>query len=225
MNLSSQQMQALANIFQNAEAMVELYWDTDNGEQLSRSLESARSAFPGLMEQHPREDGFSQRQPRLVIEAECPTCGPLADGHTDGLSVVRFALSHTAETGHIVILNGTTDIPEAAGDYPWPAPAIPPKHFSKKERPMKASAISSALRTLVAAKQPVFLWGGPALASRRLSATLRVIWRFRCKTFEHSYSTLWICVVCRFWEAMAGPSGQHRNSCRAREKASFSWTS
>jgi hypothetical protein len=28
---------------------------------------------------------------------------------------------------------------------------------------MKASAISSALRTLVAAKQPVFLWGGPGI--------------------------------------------------------------
>jgi hypothetical protein len=116
MNLSSQQTQALANIFKHAEAMVELYWDTDNGEKLSRSLESARSAFPGLKDQHLRENAFSQQQPRLVVEAECPTCGPLADDHTDGSSVVRFALSHSAETGHIVILNGTTDIPEVAGD-------------------------------------------------------------------------------------------------------------
>src|SRR5262249_11413548 len=29
--------------------------------------------------------------------------------------------------------------------------------------PMKASAISVALRTLVAAKQPVFIWGGPGI--------------------------------------------------------------
>src|SRR5216683_3044644 len=116
MNLSSQQTQALAKIFRHAEAMVELYWDTDNGEKLSRSLESARSAFPDLKEQHPREDGFSQRRPRLVVETECSTCGPLADDHWDGLSVVQFALSHTAETGHVVILNGATDIPEVAED-------------------------------------------------------------------------------------------------------------
>jgi hypothetical protein len=125
MNLSSQQTQALANIFRNAEAMVELYWDTDNGEKLSRSLESARSAFPDLTEQHLREDIFSQRRPRLVVEAECPTCGPLAGDHTDGLSVVQFALSHTAKTGHVVILSGTTDIPEVGGDLSMARPAIP----------------------------------------------------------------------------------------------------
>jgi hypothetical protein len=125
MNLSSQQTQALANIFRHVEAMVELYWDTDYGEKLSRSLESARSAFPDLTEQHPREDGFSQRRSRLVVEAECSTCGPLTDDHSDGLSVVQFALSHTAKTGHIVILNGTTDIPEVAGDLSMARPAIP----------------------------------------------------------------------------------------------------
>ena len=125
MNLSLQQTQALANIFRSAEAMVELYGDTDNGEKLSRSLESARRAFPDLTEQHLREDAFSQRRPRLVVEAECPTCGPLADDHSDGLSVVQFALSHTAETGHIVVLNGTTDIPEVAGDQSMGRPAIP----------------------------------------------------------------------------------------------------
>jgi hypothetical protein len=123
MNLSLQQTQALANIFRNAEAMVELYGDTDNGEKLSRSLERVRSAFPVLTEQQLREDAFSQRRPRLVIEAECQTCGPLAGDHTDGLSVVQFALSHTAETRHIVILSGTTDIPEVAGDVCMAGPS------------------------------------------------------------------------------------------------------
>jgi hypothetical protein len=43
---------------------------------------------------------------------------------------------------------------------------------------MKASAISSALRTLVAARQPVFLWGGPGIGKsaivHRLAAVLKV---------------------------------------------------
>jgi hypothetical protein len=43
---------------------------------------------------------------------------------------------------------------------------------------MKASAISSALRTLVAARQPVFLWGGPGIGKsaivHQLAAVLKV---------------------------------------------------
>ena len=43
---------------------------------------------------------------------------------------------------------------------------------------MKASAISSALRTLVAARQPVFIWGGPGIGKsavvRQLAAALAV---------------------------------------------------
>ena len=43
---------------------------------------------------------------------------------------------------------------------------------------MKASAISSALRTLVAARQPVFIWGGPGIGKsavvRQLAQALAV---------------------------------------------------
>jgi len=43
---------------------------------------------------------------------------------------------------------------------------------------MKSSAISSALRTLVAARQPVFVWGGPGIGKsavvRQLAASLEV---------------------------------------------------
>jgi len=53
-----------------------------------------------------------QRSARLVIEAECTTCGRVSDETSDGLSAVRLALAHTAATGHVVILNGTTDAPE-----------------------------------------------------------------------------------------------------------------
>jgi hypothetical protein len=47
MKLSMQQQRSLANLLECAERMVELYWDTDNGYMLSRSLESARTAFAG----------------------------------------------------------------------------------------------------------------------------------------------------------------------------------
>src|SRR5260370_10118650 len=43
---------------------------------------------------------------------------------------------------------------------------------------MKASAISNALRTLVAARQPVFIWGGPGIGKsavvRQLAEALAV---------------------------------------------------
>jgi hypothetical protein len=58
--------------------------------------------------------GMMVRQPaRLVIEAECTTCGPICDETEDGISIVRLALAHSAATGHVVILNGTTDLPYA----------------------------------------------------------------------------------------------------------------
>jgi hypothetical protein len=49
---------------------------------------------------------------RLVIDADCTTCGPIASGLSHGISIVRSALRHSAATGHVVILNGTTDLPE-----------------------------------------------------------------------------------------------------------------
>jgi hypothetical protein len=49
---------------------------------------------------------------RLVIEAECTTCGRVVD-EAAGMSTVRLALEHTVATGHVVILNGTTDLLDA----------------------------------------------------------------------------------------------------------------
>ena len=48
---------------------------------------------------------------RLVIEAECTTCGPISDDTENGISIVRLALEHSTATEHVVILNGTTDVP------------------------------------------------------------------------------------------------------------------
>jgi hypothetical protein len=48
---------------------------------------------------------------RLVIEAECTTCGPICDDTENRISIVRLALEHSTATEHVVILNGTTDVP------------------------------------------------------------------------------------------------------------------
>ena len=56
---------------------------------------------------------------RLILEAICPVCGPLwnePNDLMDGLFAVFVAEAHTAETGHVVALNGTTDAPEAAAE-------------------------------------------------------------------------------------------------------------
>ena len=47
---------------------------------------------------------------RLVIEAECTTCGPICDDTQNGISIVQLALEHSTATEHVVILNGTTDV-------------------------------------------------------------------------------------------------------------------
>ena len=113
MKLTVRQRRSLAKLFESAERIVELYWDTNNGQELSRSLESARLAFAGL-ECVARPSGRNGPPARLIIEALCAICGPLGDEHVKGLSPVRHALRHSSTAGHVVILNGTTDLPEDA---------------------------------------------------------------------------------------------------------------
>jgi hypothetical protein len=55
---------------------------------------------------------------RLVLEAECSSCGPIFQRENAGLRGIDAALQHTSATGHIVILNGTIDLPEL--DLPEP---------------------------------------------------------------------------------------------------------
>ena len=52
---------------------------------------------------------------RIVIEAECSSCGPIERNATAGLDMIHNAARHTAETGHVVILNGTVDRPDLEG--------------------------------------------------------------------------------------------------------------
>ena len=54
---------------------------------------------------------------RLIVEAVCPQCGPLTTGPLEGITSLLLAQKHTAETGHVVVLNGTIDLPEAVEEY------------------------------------------------------------------------------------------------------------
>ncbi len=111
MKLTVRQRRSLAKLFEDAERIVELSWDTNNGQQLSRSLESVRLAFAGLECVAP-PSAHNDSPARLIIEALCAICGPLGDENVEGLSPVRRALHHSSTAGHGVILNGTTDLPE-----------------------------------------------------------------------------------------------------------------
>jgi hypothetical protein len=100
MKLSVQEQRSLGNLLECAERMVELYWDTDNGQMLSESLESARTAFAGLEPIH-RVGPISGAMPRLIIEAYCSKCGPLHDQLPEGLATSRLAMRHSSALGHV----------------------------------------------------------------------------------------------------------------------------
>lgn len=59
-----------------------------------------------------QSDSTGRAAVRLIVEAICTTCGPITDADMDGTIAIMLAETHTALTGHIVVLNGTTDLPE-----------------------------------------------------------------------------------------------------------------
>lgn len=61
---------------------------------------------------------MSDEEPRLVLHADCTTCGRVNREENNPRSVVDIALDHTAGTGHVVVLNGTTDLPGKEWDTP-----------------------------------------------------------------------------------------------------------
>jgi hypothetical protein len=110
MNLTVLQIQALSILVRNVETMIEQYWDTENGDRLSQSLRIFRAAFP--ITSIDQMDRASSSKARLIVDAHCPACGFLNnDQQADGLFNMSLALEHTSAHGHVVILNGTTDIP------------------------------------------------------------------------------------------------------------------
>lgn len=62
--------------------------------------------------QHTSRATSNKQPPRLVLHAECTTCGRLNGDEDNPLTVVDIALDHTDGTGHVVVLNGTADIPD-----------------------------------------------------------------------------------------------------------------
>jgi hypothetical protein len=58
------QRRSLAKLFEDAERIVEIYWNTNSGQELSQSPESARLAFGGL-ECIPRRSLRNNSPPRL----------------------------------------------------------------------------------------------------------------------------------------------------------------
>lgn len=76
---------------------------------------------------------------RLVLHADCTTCGKLNSEQDERRTVVDIALDHTAATCHVVVLNGTTDF---AGDEHEFVPPLPPPSI---EEVLGDSAASSWL--------------------------------------------------------------------------------
>lgn len=66
----------------------------------------------GTRSDSPHSNMTDRQSAKLVIDADCTTCGPIASGVSDGISIVRTAMAHSAATKHVVVLNGTTDVPE-----------------------------------------------------------------------------------------------------------------
>jgi len=109
MNLSVLQIQALSMLVRNVKTMIELYWDTDNGARLSQSLRIFWVAF-GSTSIAQMDEAHSPKA-RLVVDVHCPACGSLnTDQQANGLFNISLALEHTSAHGHVVILNGTTDL-------------------------------------------------------------------------------------------------------------------
>jgi hypothetical protein len=112
MNLNVLQIQSLSSLVESVETLIALYWDTDNGAKLSQSLQAFRAAFRGTSLR--QIDSANSSKARLVVEAHCPACGFLNDDpQADGLSNISLALEHASAHGHVVILNGTADLPPA----------------------------------------------------------------------------------------------------------------
>ena len=110
MTLTVLQIQALSMLVRNVETMIELYWDTENGARLSQSLRIFRAASGGISLD--QMDRANPSKARLVVDAHCPACGFLNDDdQADGLFNISLALEHTSAHGHVVILNGTADLP------------------------------------------------------------------------------------------------------------------
>lgn len=115
--------------------------------------------------------------PRLVMNADCTTCGRLNRDEDNPPSVVDIALNHTDGTGHIVVLNGTTDLPGEGWDTPACA-AIAPAELPTTEEVLVDPSASFWLRNALLAAlscDPADAANDAAILARLLDKRFRQI--------------------------------------------------
>ena len=114
---------------------------------------------------------------RLVLHADCSTCGRLNRDEDDPSGVSELALRHTHETGHVVVLNGTTDVPDAeegeSGDS-FPGMFRLPSIEHVLDDRAASFWVKSALRTLLS-RDPVDAANDAELVARLLERRCREI--------------------------------------------------
>ena len=111
--------------------------------------------------------------PRLVLHAECTTCGKLNSEQDEPRTVVDIALDHTDATGHVVVLNGTTDF---AGDGHDVAPPLPPSIEEVLADPATSSWLTNALLAALS-RDPVDAANDAEVLARLLDRHCQAIFR------------------------------------------------
>jgi hypothetical protein len=130
---------------------------------------------------HTRSIAFSPSvppmRPRLVLHADCTNCGRLNRDKDDPSGVSELALRHTHETGHVVVLNGTTDVPDAeegeSGDSFSGMFRLPSIEHVLDDR-AASFWVKSALRTLLS-RDPVDAANDAELVAKLLERRCREI--------------------------------------------------
>ena len=112
--------------------------------------------------------------PRLVLHADCTTCGKLNSEQEEPRTVVDIALDHTDATGHVVVLNGTTDF---AGDEHEFAPPLPPPSIEEVlGDPAASSWLTNALLAALS-RDPVDAANDAEVLARLLDRHCQAIFR------------------------------------------------
>ena len=83
--------------------------------ELKGSKQNARRQLQVCLNHRAKAKPLATQTIRLVLNPYCSSCGVLAKNGTLPLLALERAILHTKKTGHIVILNGTTDAVTMAG--------------------------------------------------------------------------------------------------------------
>ena len=58
---------------------------------------------------------------RMVVEAYCPACERRWEESAEPLTILQAAAEHSSGTGHVVVLNGAAEMPQAGAETNNPA--------------------------------------------------------------------------------------------------------